>query len=463
VNAKILIVDDEPKNIELLEALLEPEGYTLIKASNGSEALSLLSNDVPDLMLLDIMMPGLSGFSVLEEIRNNESTRTIPVILLSALQDRENRLKGIDAGADDFISKPFDKAELISRIRTQINLSLLRRQISEKEKLFNIMELMLEGAAVTDEAFNIEQMNNTALEMLGLKEAQGSLSEFLQEKYGYIMKRNTEKGKFILAGPGTPAAPLFLSVEYRRITQKKWEKCFYVFVFKDVTEENTRNMMKTDFLSLMSHKLRTPLTVISGYAKMLDAFAPDQKFKEMVRAIERNSVILENLIKRILFFVEIENSAKDEPYISLDVREIMELYSGIYKKPFELTIDQDNLKVQFWKKTVVEELIENSFKFNNAELLVMNVQIGGENIIIEDNGSGIPTNEREKVFETFYQVYRNASGNTVGVGLGLSIVKRLAESAGMAIRLEAGKQGGLKVTIEKRPITAGIILPLEIF
>ena len=448
----ILMVDDEPANLALLGALLAPEGYNLVKAKNGEEALKYLSDNVPDLILLDIMMPGISGFSVLIEIRKDERTKTVPVILLTSLTDREDRIKGIDAGADDYISKPFDKAEFVFKVRTQMGLSVLRRQINEKEKLISVMELMLEGAAVTDYNFNIQQMNNTAVELLGIKDPHGNFADFLLEKHGHVIERETEKGEFIIGRPETTSRPpLFLSVEYRKVAQPNGDKGTYVFIFRDVTEEHTRKRMKVDFLSLISHKLRTPLTVISGYSKMLGAFAPDEKLKDMVEAIIRNSGIMENLIKRILYFVEIENTSRIGSLNPLNLREITDRFALLYKKPCELITDRESVNVKYWQATAAEELISNAFKFNDKEKLVLNVQVDADGLTVEDNGPGIPAAEYEKVFETFYQISKNSSGNTAGVGLGLSIVKRLTESVNRVVKLEPSRSGGLKVVIGKKP------------
>ena len=141
----------------------------------------------PDLILLDIIMPVRSGFDALKNIRENEKTRAIPVILLTSLSDRESMIKGIDAGADEFISKPFDKVELLSRVRTQAKMSILRRQINEKEKLLNVMELMGEGTAITDEKMNLKLINSTASEMIGIKDIKGNLKMFLEEKFSHVL------------------------------------------------------------------------------------------------------------------------------------------------------------------------------------------------------------------------------------------------------------------------------------
>jgi len=118
----ILVVDDQLQNIELLEAQLVPHGYEIIMAVNGEDALDKLSGNRIDLILLDIMMPSMDGFEVTRRVRQSEKTRLLPVILVTALWETEDRIKGIEAGCDDFISKPIDKLELLARIRSLLKV-----------------------------------------------------------------------------------------------------------------------------------------------------------------------------------------------------------------------------------------------------------------------------------------------------------------------------------------------------
>ncbi len=120
----ILVVDDQPQDIELLEAHLLPQGYEVVKAENGEEALEKLSGNEVDLVLLDVMMPRMSGFEVLEKIRANKKTRLIPVVMLTMLKETEDRVKALEAGCDDFISKPFDKHELLVRIKSLLRIQM---------------------------------------------------------------------------------------------------------------------------------------------------------------------------------------------------------------------------------------------------------------------------------------------------------------------------------------------------
>jgi len=118
----ILVVDDQIQNIELLEAYLFPYTYEIRRAVNGKEALTILSSDKIDLILLDVMMPDMNGFEVTRWIRENDKYRLLPIILVTALHETEDRVKGIEAGCDDFISKPIDKLELLARVRSLIKV-----------------------------------------------------------------------------------------------------------------------------------------------------------------------------------------------------------------------------------------------------------------------------------------------------------------------------------------------------
>jgi diguanylate cyclase (GGDEF)-like protein/PAS domain S-box-containing protein len=123
--ATILIVDDESLNRQLLQALLGPEGYVTRTAASGKEALAAIADDPPDLILLDVMMPGLNGRQVASAVKADPATRTIPIIMVTAQTDREARLAALDAGAEDFLSKPVDRAELWLRVRNLLRLKRL--------------------------------------------------------------------------------------------------------------------------------------------------------------------------------------------------------------------------------------------------------------------------------------------------------------------------------------------------
>lgn len=136
----VMIVDDNPTARETLVAILEGEGYDLQLAKDGLQALEMLKQLQPDLILLDVMMPGMDGFEVCRRIRATPQLAEVPIILLTALDDRDSLLRGIESGADDFLSKPADRRELIARVRTITRLNRYRTLTEQRENIRRMAE-----------------------------------------------------------------------------------------------------------------------------------------------------------------------------------------------------------------------------------------------------------------------------------------------------------------------------------
>ncbi|MGC9527634.1 MAG: sensor histidine kinase [Limnospira sp.] len=128
----ILVVDDKPENLQLLFDMLTGQGYDVRRVINGKQALTAATSEPPDLILLDIMMPGLNGYEVCQLLKNKPQTKEIPVIFLSALKDVSEKVKGFDMGGVDYISKPFELREILARIENQLTIGCQRRQIAEQ-------------------------------------------------------------------------------------------------------------------------------------------------------------------------------------------------------------------------------------------------------------------------------------------------------------------------------------------
>lgn len=132
---KILVIDDLPDNVFLLQDRLEREGYEVIKAYNGLMGIQKAEEELPDLILLDVMLPDISGFDVCQKITSSEKTKLIPIILLTALTDVENIKKGLQSGAFDYVKKPFNRIELIARINSALRFSEMNKVLLELEKI----------------------------------------------------------------------------------------------------------------------------------------------------------------------------------------------------------------------------------------------------------------------------------------------------------------------------------------
>lgn len=151
MSAKILVVDDEPSIVDVLTRFLSREGYNVITAANGREALERVRQDPPDLILLDVTMPELDGFAVCQQLKEDQRTALIPITMLTGLDDREHRTRGIDAGADDFLTKPFEQSILRARIRSQLRIKRLTDQLEHTENVIFMLAQAVEAKDVYTE------------------------------------------------------------------------------------------------------------------------------------------------------------------------------------------------------------------------------------------------------------------------------------------------------------------------
>jgi len=181
--ATILIVDDEPQNRKLLRALLLPEGYQTVMAASGEKALAAVAEHAPDLILLDIMMPGMDGYEVARTLKDNERTSNIPIIMLTAQIDREARLAGLSAGAEEFLTKPVDRAELWLRVRNLLRLKaygdllinhslMLEQEVQSRTATLQRFQSAMDATAdsiflIDSESKRFIEVNATACKLFG--------------------------------------------------------------------------------------------------------------------------------------------------------------------------------------------------------------------------------------------------------------------------------------------------------
>ncbi|PPS40900.1 two-component system response regulator [Chroococcidiopsis sp. TS-821] len=206
---KILVVDDHAASRMTAVALLAVEGYEVLEADSGVAALDLVTRSQPDLILLDVMMPGMDGFEVCRQLKQDEQTRLIPVIFITALNDRRSRISGIEAGGDDFLSKPFDRLELAARVKSLVRQKCLNEDLDHAEQvLFSIAQA-------------IESRDpNTGNHCERLVELSTAFGEYLQ--LSRTQMRNLQWGSYLhdIGKVGIPDAVL---LKAGKLTPHEWE------------------------------------------------------------------------------------------------------------------------------------------------------------------------------------------------------------------------------------------------
>jgi PAS domain S-box-containing protein/putative nucleotidyltransferase with HDIG domain len=241
----ILIADDDYYARLTLRSLLDPAGYRVLEAATGTEALQQAAEMQPDLIMLDVLMPALDGFEVCRRLRNDAQLREIPILLLTALNDPDSRLYGLDIGADGFISKPFDRAELLAQVRTITRLNRYRLLLSEQARFERLIRLSPDGIAILNADHRFLLANPTLVVMLGAIDANSLLGqslpayilpESLDRYYAavQILQQSTQQGvcvELFLQQPGGSD----LAVEISIGSFHDLEHAYVQVIFRDIT------------------------------------------------------------------------------------------------------------------------------------------------------------------------------------------------------------------------------------
>ena len=184
------MVDDNPENLQLLGAILEQEGYFTAFAVNGNEALHFVTSEIPDLILLDIMMPGDDGYTVCRKLRERHDTKMVPIIFLTARTESTDIVRGFDAGGVDYVTKPFNQAELLARVKTHLDLKKAREEI---RTLRGLLPTCAWCRRIRNENGEWESIEKYVQEHTEADFSHGMCPDCLKEKFPGIAERIHEK------------------------------------------------------------------------------------------------------------------------------------------------------------------------------------------------------------------------------------------------------------------------------
>ncbi len=470
----VLVVDDWLDGRKLLKRMLDYDGYRLLFASNGPEALEKAEAFSPDVVLLDVMMPGMDGFEVCRRLRANPRLAEMPVVMVTALDDKASRLQGIEAGADDFVSKPFDPHELRARVRNIIRLNRYRRLMAEREKFEWVVRYCEDGYVMIDQQGKILYVNPKTRLFFNLSpDAPLPIDEdfktLSQKLYRFEPPEAWE------SWPASSDLPRYLLRPETSSTQAVWLKvdtqdlppgveAGQIIRVRDVTEQMNSDSDIRTFHTVVNHKLRTPtMHIINGLEliatlgsklskeELIDlaqtAYKGAQRFHMQVEEVFRylESPRVDQLsggfyISDLLTLLEKIGSNNAEQLKQVTVSGHQNL------KNIRIALSERDLAVILW------ELLDNAIKFHPQQLPTIKINVSLlENQMVKiqfvDDGITLTPEQLAYVWTPYYQGEKYFTGELKGMGLGLPLVFKIINSVGGNCRI-ANREDGDGVLLE---------------
>lgn len=476
----ILIIEDDPISIKLLETTLKRDGYSISKAASGLEGMKLAAEILPDVILLDIVLPDINGFEVCRKIRNHKLLSDVVIIITTSLHDRESRIKGMEAGADEFITKPFDSDDLKIKMRSIAKLNRYRRIIAERAKFEWVVENSEEGFVIVDDNDMISYLNPQASLFLNLpidnKELpQKTFKDIVLSQYNlepkeawvnWIDEKQKTTTRYFVRPETQLISSLWLQVECLRMPDNF--NMGKIVRIKDVTNQKYSQARMRSFQSMIYHKLRTPMTSVLGGMEILSQHERlDMSRQELKEYIDETL----NSLKRLYGSIEdifshqeaLRLSGFEDSLRLTECKELIEFaedYLGL--KPINLKIKLQNIHYKFpLSKRAVEfvlvEILENSKKFHPSNNPEVTIEIKNQDnnfisIKIIDDGRTIPPENLNKVWAPYFQIEKIFTGNIAGMGLGLSSVATIIWGVGGSCSISN--------RIDKPGVIVELILPV---
>ncbi|MCX6022083.1 MAG: response regulator, partial [Chloroflexi bacterium] len=454
--ARVLIVDDNEQNVALIRAQLERAGHAVLSANSGPVGLALAEAEHPDLIVLDVMMPGMDGHEVCRRLKAGATTLSIPVLMLTALQERADKIRALEAGADDFLSKPVDRSELLARVRSLLRQKRLYDEAAqERVTLAAIMGSMSDGLLVLDADRRLRYCNDQAAAFLGM-DSRAALGATPAEVYALVraglanpeevwlaleqgLARPEEQPSFEVRVAGPPQR--YILAQLFAVTDASGADHGTGLVLRDITAERDLQQTKDELISVVSHELRTPLTSLVGFAELLllrDYEAPQRK--QFLGVIAAEGRRLTALINDFLDLQRMESGSRRLSVAPTDVPSLLQSAAAAVgddaSHAIVLDLDEDvplALADHDSIRQVLANLLSNARKYSpsggSVRVTARQVDDAVEVAVI-DQGLGIPPEAMSRLFEKFYRVDNSDRRSIKGTGLGLAICRHIIAAHG---------------------------------
>lgn len=389
MKGKILIADDVPENIQVLGKILSSRGYDLAVAENGQSAVEMVDKVQPDVVLMDVMMPVMDGITACKQIKAQPAHGDLPILFISAKTSTEDKIRGFEAGASDYINKPFDSSEVLARVETHIRL----KKASDAIKEYNI---------------NLEKLLEERTRELIVTERNAAFSLFSQ---GII--HNLKNPMSIISG-----GVQYLQYNYNKIKETRTPEEIQAFlekVVKYIDRFETANNQLLEMVNSLMAKVRTDSEADVVTVNLNDILQKELRFYE----------------------ADMQFKHRTDKHITLTEKE---LYVRIVPGEFNQIV-----------QNLIRNALDAMYQQNDAALTIRTFEREGHACCsIEDNGPGIPEEAREKIFDPFYTTKPKASEKSdapKGTGLGLYMVKTMLEKYNGHLELESQPGKGTCFTI----------------
>ncbi|WP_437573724.1 ATP-binding protein [Sorangium sp. So ce887] len=492
----VLVADDNADMREYARRLLVAEGWTVEAVADGQAALERACAHPPDLVLTDVMMPRLDGFGLLRALRADERTRGVAVVMLSARAGEEARVDSLEAGADDFLVKPFSAKELLARVRIHVELARRRREAEGQRQYLNDLFMQAPGpiAILRGPEHVFEVVNAQYQQLVGARSLVGKpIRAALPELEGQPIWSLLDT----VFRTGEPIAGKELPVRLDRRGDGTTEEVFFNFVYQpmrdrdgaiegvfvfafDVTDQvsarrrvealvealKLADQRKDEFLAMLAHELRNPMASISLSLSLLDDVDGDEPKSARYREIARRQMgHLVRLVDDLLDVSRITRGTVELRLEDVDLAAVVQsaaaavrpavqarrhaLALSVGSGDFGMRADATRLE------QVVTNLLTNAAKYTPpggsiSVRLTREVAGGAPEAVlrVRDTGRGIPAAMLDRVFDLFTQVDQTIDRSTGGLGLGLTLVRRLVElHGGSVVAASAGPGLGSEFTV----------------
>lgn len=389
--ATILIVDDEQQNRKLLEKLLRPEGYLTRAAASGEDALASVAECAPDLILLDIMMPCMDGYQVARTLKADPATANIPIVMITALIDRSARLAGLNAGVEDFLTKPVDRAELWLRVRNLLRLKTLGDALQNHG-------VMLEQQ-VRARTASLEDSNEQLREQMRLREA---------AQHELRLAQKLEAVGRLAAGIAheinTPIQYVSDSVHFLN--------CAFTSLLEIVKAlDATRHSSDTELeffrvevpasIERITEGLQRVATIVRAMKEFAHPGGRDRKAADLNRALEATLLIARAEYKHV---ATVELNCGNIPEVLCNVGELSQAFLNLIVNAAHALADAGR-DPSSGRIKICTQLVDSSVE-----------------LTFEDNGCGIPENLLGKIYDPFFTTKEIGRGSGQGLAIARSII-----------------------------------------